>query len=91
MDAHTVVDFFQSWMWTGLMLASPILLSGVVIGLAIALFQALTQVQEQTIATVLKIMVMIMVAGFTLHWMSMIMVERATDVFHTIPRVVPAN
>ena len=89
MDAQFVIDLCQEWMWTGLMIATPILLSGVAIGLLIALLQALTQIQEQTIATVLKIIVMVLVAGYTMHWMTGIVVERSIDIYHTIPRIIP--
>jgi len=71
------------------MIATPILLSGVAIGLLIALLQALTQIQEQTIATVLKIIVMVLVAGYTMHWMTDIVVERSIDIYHAIPRIIP--
>jgi len=73
------------------MIGAPILVSGIAIGMIIALFQALTQIQEQTIATVLKIIVMVLVAGWTMPWMTRIMVERATDIYHAIPRVMPAD
>jgi flagellar biosynthetic protein FliQ len=89
MDPQFVIDLTQEWMWTGLMIGTPILLAGVVIGMIIALLQALTQVQEQTIAIVLKIIVMILVAGYTMPWMTNIVVERATDIFHSIPRIIP--
>ena len=89
MDAQFVIDLCQHWMWTGLMIGTPILVSGIAIGLIIALFQALTQIQEQTIATVLKIIVMVLVAGYTMPWMTSIVVERAIDIYHTIPRIMP--
>jgi flagellar biosynthetic protein FliQ len=57
----------------------------------IGLFQALTQIQEQTIAIVLKIIVMVLVAAYTMPWMTEIMIEHATDVFHTIPGIIPSD
>ena len=89
MDAQFVIDLFQHWMWIGLMISAPILLSGIAIGLIIALLQALTQIQEQTIATVLKIIVMTLVAGYTMHWMTDIVVENSIDIYHAIPRIIP--
>ena len=89
MDAQFAIDLCQHMVWTGLMIGMPILLSGVVIGLIVGLLQALTQIQEQTIATVLKIVVMMLVAAYTMPWMAEIMIERATDIFFTIPRIIP--
>ena|GEM_PF-157823 len=89
MDAQFVLDLCQSMVFTGLLVSLPILIAGTVIGLAVGLLQALTQIQEQTIGIVLKIVVMVLVAAYTIPWMTDIMVERATDVFQTIPRVIP--
>ena len=91
MDAQTAIDLLRDMVWTGLILVMPILIAGTVIGLLIGLFQALTQIQEQTIAIVLKIIVMILVIVYTMPWMTHMMIERATDVFHTIPGVIPAG
>ena len=71
------------------MLVIPILIAGTAIGLLIGLFQALTQIQEQTIAIVLKIIVMMLVVVYTMPWMSKIMIERAQETFQTIPGMMP--
>jgi flagellar biosynthetic protein FliQ len=89
MDAQTAIDLLRGMIWTGLILVMPILLVGTAIGLLIGLFQALTQIQEQTIAIVLKIIVMVLVVVFTMPWMTDILIERAQEVFHTIPGVIP--
>ena len=91
MDAQTAIDLLRGMIWTGLMLVMPILIAGTAIGLLIGLFQALTQIQEQTIAIVLKIIVMILVIVYTMPWMTDMMIERATDIYHTIPGVIPSD
>jgi flagellar biosynthetic protein FliQ len=91
MDAQSAVDLCRDAIWMALMVASPILIAGVIIGLIIGLLQALTQIQEQTIAIVLKIIVMILVVAYTMPWMSEIMIEHGTNVFRTIPGIIPAN
>ena len=89
MDAQLAIDVCHTMVWTGLMIAAPILVAGIAVGLVIALLQALTQIQEQTIATVLKIVAMVLVAAYAMPWMTEIMLERSIDIFHTIPRVIP--
>ena len=91
MDAQFALDLCQHMVWTGLMIGAPILVAGIAIGMIIALLQALTQIQEQTIATVLKIVVMMIVAAYTMPWMTEIMIERTTDIFNTIPRIIPED
>jgi len=89
MDAQFALDLCRDMMWTGLMIGAPILFAGIAVGMIIALLQALTQIQEQTIATVLKIIVMILAGAYTMPWMTEIMIERSTDIFHAIPRIIP--
>ncbi|MDH3701200.1 MAG: flagellar biosynthesis protein FliQ [Alphaproteobacteria bacterium] len=57
MNEAEVLDFAQDAIFTTLKVASPIMLVGLVVGLAIALFQALTSIQEMTLTFVPKILV----------------------------------
>ena len=64
-----------------LILATPILGAGLIVGLIVSLFQAVTQVQEQTLSFVPKIIVMILVAVVLLSWISIQMVDFAVAMF----------
>ena len=56
-----------------------------VVGLVIGLFQALTQIQEQTVAFVPKIVVMLLVLSISLPWLISRMVQYTTDLIGGIP------
>ena len=58
----TISDLVRDLMWTVLVLAGPILLATLVIGLLVSLFQALTSVQEQTMSLVPKLLVVMVVS-----------------------------
>ena len=73
---------------TALLIGAPILLVGVVTGLLIGLLQALTQIQDQTIAFVPKIIAMIAAVAFCLPWIVQRMMEYSEGVIMDIPRVV---
>ena len=75
------VDFARDALWQALIIAVPILGSGLLIGLMISLFQAVTQIQEQTLTFVPKIIVMILVAIVLLGWIAVRMTEFATEMF----------
>ena len=60
-----------------LKLSSPILLSGVAIGLFISLFQSITSIQDQTLTFVPKIMVMVTVAILLMPWIAQRLIEFA--------------
>jgi flagellar biosynthetic protein FliQ len=71
-----------------LLLSMPMLLSGLVAGLAISIFQAVTQINESTLSFVPKILVTIVVAIFTMPWMMNMMIEFTTRMIELIPSFV---
>ena len=79
--AFEAVDVARDALWQALIIAVPILGAGLLIGLMISLFQAVTQIQEQTLTFVPKIIVMILVAIVLLGWIAVRMTEFATDMF----------
>lgn len=56
MNEGIVLDIFQQAMYNVIILASPILLVALIVGLAVSIFQATTQIQEATLAFVPKIL-----------------------------------
>jgi flagellar biosynthetic protein FliQ len=59
-----------------------------VAGLAISIFQAVTQINESTLSFVPKILVTIVVAIFTMPWMMNMMIEFTTRMLELIPSFV---
>ena len=57
MNEAQVLDFAREAVWTMLKVAGPLMLLGLMVGLVIALFQALTSIQEITLTFVPKILV----------------------------------
>lgn len=55
MEAADVLDVARDAIYVTVLVASPVMLVGLVVGLVIALFQALTQIQEMTLTFVPKI------------------------------------
>jgi flagellar biosynthetic protein FliQ len=55
MNGLEVLDFGRDALWTTVIMCAPAMIAGLVVGLAIAFFQALTQVQEMTLVFVPKI------------------------------------
>ncbi len=79
--AFEAVDVARDALWQALIIAVPILGAGLLIGLMVSLFQAVTQIQEQTLTFVPKIIVMILVAIVLLGWIAVRMTEFATEMF----------
>jgi len=71
-----------------LYLSMPMLITGLIAGLAISIFQATTQINEMTLSFVPKILLVIVVAIFTMPWMMNMMIEFTTRIFDMIPTFV---
>ena len=61
-----IVDLARDLLLTTIFIAGPILLVGLVVGLSVSVFQALTSVQEQTLSLVPKMVAVILVGLFLL-------------------------
>ncbi|MGD9127559.1 MAG: flagellar biosynthesis protein FliQ [Planctomycetia bacterium] len=85
MQSDQVFELGRQALITTLMIGGPVLLTGLLVGLVIGLFQALTQIQEQTIALVPKIIAMLVVVGLCLPWFISKMLEYSNDLIVTIP------
>ena len=71
-----------------LLMSAPMLGSGMIIGLAIAILQSATQIQEMTLTFVPKIIVVLLALLFFLPWMMRTMVEYTTELITNIPYVI---
>ncbi len=69
MDANDVLEISRDAIYVALRVGAPIMLIALVVGLAVALFQALTQIQEMTLAFVPKILVIFVSIIFFLPYM----------------------
>ena len=69
MNEAAVVEVGREALWVILKIAGPIMASGLAIGLLIALFQALTTIQEMTLTFVPKIIVIFTAVIIFLPWM----------------------
>ena len=81
MDAPTAVDLCRSTLIAAVVIAAPLLLVGMAAGLLVGLLQALTQVQDQTVAFVPKILAMAGVLIACLPWLVTRMLEFTRTVF----------
>ena len=71
-----------------LSLALPMLLAGLLAGLAISIFQATTQINEMTLSFVPKIILVVTVDNFSMTWMMNTMIEFTTNIFNMIPTFI---
>ena len=81
MTPTIVVDIGTEALWVILKMSAPVMLAGLGIGLVIALFQALTTIQEMTLTFVPKIIVIFGTIIFMLPYMITTIVDFTTSLF----------
>jgi len=84
MNEVEVLEIGREAMWVVLKVSGPIMLAGLLIGLAIALFQALTTIQEMTLTFVPKIFVIFFAVIVFLPFMMATVVEFGRSLFDRI-------
>jgi flagellar biosynthetic protein FliQ len=88
MDQDTVVNLATQAMILSLKIAGPILLLGLIIGLLVSIFQAVTSIQEQSLSFIPKVVgvaVLIVVLG---PWMLDQLVGYAQSLYMSIPSLI---
>jgi flagellar biosynthetic protein FliQ len=88
MNAQMVLTMGQEALLMMLMIASPILGVVLVVGLLVSLFQAVTQINEATLAFVPKLVAAMAVLALAGPWMLSMLVEYIRRTIESIPSVV---
>ena len=80
MDGLQVLDIARDGIWVMIIVAAPRMIAGLVVGVVIALFQALTQIQEMTLVFVPKIIAIFVAMLIALPFMGAAMAGYMTRV-----------
>jgi flagellar biosynthetic protein FliQ len=81
MGIAEAVDLIRHTLFLALIIAAPMLLIGMVVGIIISLFQAVTQIQEQTLTFVPKITAMVVAAVVLMPWIGQRLLQYAGEMF----------
>jgi flagellar biosynthetic protein FliQ len=87
MNPAFATDLLKTLMVQAVTLATPILLTAMVIGLAMSLFQSVTSIQEQTLTFVPKVLAIVSLLILLMPWMLRTLVEYATAMITKIPQM----
>jgi flagellar biosynthetic protein FliQ len=88
MDSQQVFTFGQQALYLLLMVSAPVLLTTLVVGLLVSIFQAATQLNEATLSFVPKILAAFAMLLFVGPWMMTTLVEYLQRMLQSIPTVV---
>lgn len=85
MNAQQVLDAGQQGLMLLLLVSAPVLITVLVVGLLVSVFQAATQINEATLSFVPKIVAAVAVLGFAGPWMLQTLVEYLQRTLQSIP------
>lgn len=88
MDAQQVLSAGQQGLYLLMIVSAPVLLTVLVVGLAVSIFQAATQINEGTLSFVPKVVAAVAVLGFAGPWMVTTLVEYLQRTLQSIPGAV---
>ena len=88
MVPHDAIDLGREAILTAFLIGAPILLVGTAVGLVIGLLQALTQIQDQTVSFVPKILAMVVALGVCLPWIVYRKIEYSEQLIQSTPQSI---
>lgn len=87
--SHTlVVDLARNAIMMALLISAPMLVVALLVGLTVSILQAVTQIQEQTLAFVPKLVAVAGVFLLALPWILQLLVKYTAELFRSLPSMV---
>ena len=88
MTPDTVLSVGRQALELTALLSAPLLLSALVIGVLVGMFQAATQINEMTLSFIPKLIVMALALMLSGSWMLSMLVDFTRHLFMSIPRLI---
>ncbi len=88
MDPQSVITLGQQALYVLLMLAMPLLAAALIVGLAVSILQAATQINEMTLSFIPKLLAMIAALVVAGPWMVTVFVDYVRRLFESIPTAI---
>lgn len=88
MNPEFAIELLKNMIYQALAIAAPLLITAMIIGLAVSLFQAVTTIHEQTLAFVPKALAVIGMLLLLLPWIVRTLTEFAVAVIQKLPQMV---
>jgi len=87
MNDSVVIDIAREAIMTGALVAGPVMLVVLLVGVVVGIFQAATSINEMTLSFVPKLIIVMLLLSLIGSWQIQLLVDFATHVFERIPDV----
>ncbi|EPD49622.1 flagellar biosynthesis protein FliQ [Paenisporosarcina sp. FSL H8-0542] len=88
MTPDTVIKLAEQSIYMIIIISAPMLLIALAVGLIVSVFQAMTQIQEQTLAFIPKILAVFLSIVLFGPWMLTILLDFTRDLFQQLPQLI---
>ena len=88
MTPQTVLTLAQQALWITALVSAPLLLTALIVGLVVSIFQAATQINEMTLSFIPKLLAMFAALVLAGPWMLALLVDYVQRLFTSIPQVI---
>ena len=88
MTPESIMEIGQHALYVAMLVAAPLLLTALAVGLLVSLFQAATQINEMTLSFIPKILGVCVVVIVTGPWMVSVIVDYTTALLQSLPLLV---
>jgi len=88
MNSESVLSLVQQTLWITMLISAPLLLTSLVMGLVVSIFQAATQINEMTLSFIPKLLAVFVVGVITGPWMISTFVDFTRRLFEDIPGLI---
>ena len=88
MTPETIITIGQQALWVTMMLAAPLLLSALAVGLLVGMFQAATQINEMTLSFIPKLLVLVGALILAGPWMLSVITNFTRQLIQQIPALI---
>lgn len=88
MTPESIMEFGQHAMYVAMLVAAPLLLTALAVGLLVGVIQAATQINEMTLSFIPKLMAMAVVALVTGPWMLRVLVQFTRQLIEGLPGAI---
>ncbi len=88
MTPETVITIGQQALWVTMLIAAPLLLSALAIGVLVGMFQAATQINEMTMSFIPKLLVLVIALSIAGPWMLSVIMKFTRQLVERIPSLI---
>ena len=88
MTPELVITIGQKALWVTMLIAAPLLLSALAVGLLVGMFQAATQINEMTLSFIPKLLVLVLALVVAGPWMLSLIINFTRQLMEQIPSLI---